>query len=150
MPVSDTSHSVLFVVLVRSISTQVLNGTISSHRRLSIIEPVVSEMLHVVGVHVADSLRNFRSRDSSAMIDDVFAYLMKGVLDSDVLEELVEQLVSSSVDLNLINVLSISGGTMHAQPCHLSAEDLVTEEPVSKESSIGVCKVMASCPSHVR
>ena len=136
MPVSDTSHSMLFVVLVGSISTQVLNGTISSHRRLSIIEPVVSEMLHVVGVHVADSLRNFRSRDSSAMIDDVFAYLMKGVLDSDVLEELVEQLVSSSVDLNLINVLSISGGTMHAQPCHLSAEDLVTEEPVSEKSSI--------------
>ena len=136
MPVSDTSNRVLFVVLVGSISTQVFNGTVSGHRRLSIEEPIVSKMLHVVGVHVADSLRNLRSRDSSSMIDDVFTHLMKSVFNSSVGEKLVIQLVSSSVHFDLIDILSISGGTMHAQPCHLSAEDLVTEEPVSEKSSI--------------
>ena len=78
------------------------------------------------------------------MVDHIFSYLMQSVLNAGVVEKLVVQCVPASVNLNLVDQLTIGGGTMHAQPSHLSGEHFVAEEPVSEQTCIGVGQVMAA------
>ena len=65
MTVHNSVHCVHLEILVGANRRGLLNWSPVCEGRLSIIEPLIAEMSHVVGVNVADSLGDLGSGDSA-------------------------------------------------------------------------------------
>ena len=71
MSVRDSRHRVDLEVLVGADGGHLLDGTPVGEGRLSIVEPLVAQLLDVVGVDGGDSLSDLSSRDSAAELQEV-------------------------------------------------------------------------------
>lgn len=140
--VGNGAHSVDLEVLVGTDAGDGFNGSPVGEARLSIIEPVVGEVLHVVGVVVGNAGGNLRSVDTSASRDQLGANLLVNSLVRLDIEERVPEVVSATNNLNIIQVVTVNGGQASTAVVHLSGEDLVTEEVVTKDAAIGVGEVV--------
>lgn len=143
MSVSHSRHRVDLEVLVRTDGGDLLDGTPVGERGLSIIEPLVAQCLDVVRIDGGDSLSDLGSRDSAAELEEVHADLLVEAGGGLVGEERVEQVVSATEDLNLIEVVRVDGGKADTAIVHLSSEDLIAEEIVTEDAVVGTSEVVA-------
>lgn len=141
--VGDGGHGVDFEIFVGGNMGGVLDGSPVGEGWLGIVEPLVGNILEVIVVNVGNSLGNLGSWDSSSDTQELLTNLSVDSFWGLVGEEIVEEGVSSSVDLNIVQVVGVDGWHVDTAEVHLSGEDLVSEEVVSEKTSVGVGKVVA-------
>lgn len=96
----------------------------------------------MVVVDVRDSGGNFSSGNSSSVLEDVLSDFGVEASWSFVSEEAVVKGISSSDDLDVIEIVGPDGWETDTAVVHLSGENLISEEIVSEKTGIGVCKVV--------
>lgn len=64
--VGDCRHSVDLEVFVGAVDSDGLNGSPIGPARLSIVEPLVAKVFHVVGIEVGNASSDFRSVNAAA------------------------------------------------------------------------------------
>lgn len=138
MEVGNCAEGMVLVELVRSSGGNLLDGSPSSDGGLSIIEPLIAKVLHVVSIHMSDSLGNLGSGSSSALEEDLRSDLVHSLEKTVLSHELVVESVSGSEDLDVGHEGSINGVHTHTGVGHLSGEDLISEEVVSEDTSVRV------------
>ena len=126
MSIGDSSHGVYLEVLVRTDMGNCFNWTPVSEGWLSIIEPLVTQLLKVISIDMGNSLGNLSSSESS-----------------------VEKMVSASVNLDIVEEMRVHGWKADTAVVHLSSEDLVTKEVVSEDTSIRVSHIVAVSSSNI-
>jgi len=80
---------------------------------------------------VSNSLSNLASGYSSSHVEDLRTNLLNKICWGFFSQQLVVEGVSTSVNLNIIQVVRVDGGKAHTAVVHLSGEDFVTEEVVT-------------------
>lgn len=138
MGVGDSRHGVDLEVLVRSLDRDSLDRTPVGEGRLSIVEPFVSQSLHVVSIDVRDSLSNLRSGDSASSLDHLLSNFSVDLVVRLEVHQLIVEVVSATDDFNVVHVVGVDGGEADTTVVHLTGEDLVTHEVVSEETTVGV------------
>ena len=134
--VGDSGHGVDLEVLVRTDLRDSLDGAPVGEGGLSIVEPVVAEVLHVVVVKVSNTLGNLAAGDSAADREDLVADLLHDLRWGLTSHQLVVELVATTEDLDVIEVMRIDGGKANTAVVHLAGEDLITEEVVSENTAV--------------
>jgi len=142
MGVGNGGHGVDLEILVRSNNGHSFDWSPVSERWLSIVEPLVAHILDVVVVNVGNSLGNLGSWESSAELEHVLTNVSVDGLWGLGGQELVVKVVSTSDDLNVVKVVRVDSWEADSAIVHLSSEDLVSEEVVTEETSIGVGEVV--------
>lgn len=138
MGVSDSGHGVDLEVLVRTVHGNSLDGSPVGESGLGIVEPFVSQSLHVVGIEVRDSLSNLGSGDSASSLDHLLSNFSVDIVMGLEVHELVVEVVSASDDLNIVHVMGVDGRETHTAVVHLTGENFITHEVVSEETAIRV------------
>ena len=149
MGVGNGGHGVDLEILVRSNNGHSFDWSPVSERWLSIVEPLVAHILDVVVVNVGNSLGNLRSWESSAELEHVLTNVVVHGLWGLSGKELVVEVVSTSNNLDVVQVVRIDGWKAHSAVVHLSSEDLITEEVVSEKSSITVSEIVRLSSSDI-
>lgn len=138
MGVGDSRHGVDLEVLVRSVDSNSLDRSPVGEGRLGIVEPFVSQSLHVVGIEVRNSLGDLRSGDSASGLDHLLSNFSVDLIVRLEVHHLVVEVVSATDDFDVVHVVGVDGGQADTTVVHLTGEDLVTHEVVSEETTIGV------------
>jgi len=149
MCVGDGGHGVDLEILVRSDNGNSLNWSPVGEGWLSIVEPLVADVLDVVVINVGNSLGNLRSWESSAELEHVLTNVVVHGLWGLSGKELVVEVVSTSNNLDVVQVVRIDGWKAHSAVVHLSSENLVSEEVVSEKTSIRVSEVVGLSSSDI-
>jgi hypothetical protein len=149
MCVGDGGHGVDLEILVGSDNGNSLDWSPVGERWLSIIEPLVADVLDMVVINVGNSLGNLRSWESSAKLEHVLTNVLVHGLWGLGGEEFVVKVVSTSDNLDVVEVMRVDGWKADSAVVHLSGEDLVTEEVVSEKSSITVWEVVGLSSSDI-
>lgn len=149
MGVGHSGHSVDLEILVRSDNGNSLNWSPVGEGWLGIVEPLVADVLDVVVVDVGNSLGNLRSWESSAKLEHVLTNFLVHGLWGFSGKELVVKVVSTSDNLDVVEVVRVDGWEADSAVVHLSSEDLVSEEVVSEKSGITVGKVVRLSSSNI-
>jgi hypothetical protein len=137
----DSCHGVDLEVFVWADLGNWLNGSPVGEGGLSIVEPLVAEVLEVVVVDVSNALGNLAARKAAAKIEDLLTDLRDNVWRSLTRHKLVVESVAATVNLNVIQEVRVNGGEANTAVVHLSSEDLVTEEVVSEDTAVRVSVV---------
>lgn len=116
----------------------VSSGTPSNDGKFIIEEPVSGDSLEVSSLEVGDSGGDLASGDSSVQVEELVSDGLSDVVSGLVLEELVEEFVSGSVELDLVDVGSVLSEDDLREVEHLEAVDLVSVEIGSEDTSIRV------------
>lgn len=138
MSVGNSGHGVNLEIFVRSVNSNSLDGTPVGESGLTIVEPFVSESLHVVGIEVGNSLGNLRSGDSTSGLDHLLSDLGVDFVMRLEVHHLVVEVVSATDDLNIIHEVSVDGGEAHTTVVHLTGEDFVTHVVGSEHTAVRV------------
>jgi len=138
MGVRDSGHGVNLEVLVRSVNSNSLDGTPVGESGLGIIEPFVSESLHVIGIEVGDSLSNLRSGDSASGLDHLLSDLSVDFVMRLEVHHLVVEVVPAADDLNVVHEVRVDGGEADTTVVHLTGENFVTHVVGSENTTVGV------------
>ena len=142
MSVGNSGHGVDLEVLVGTDHGNLLNWSPVSEGWLSIVEPLVAELFDVVVINGRNSLGNLVSWDSSSEGKHVLTnFLIDGFWRLGG-QELVVEIVSTSDNLNIVQVVRVDGWEANTAVVHLSGENLVTEEVVSENTAVGVGHVV--------
>jgi len=92
---------------------------------------------------VGDTLGDLRSWDAAASLKNLSADLLVDLHGRLLLHQVIPVGVSSADNLDLIDVVRVEGGGSHANPVHLTDEDLVSEEVATPDSAVRVGEVVA-------
>jgi len=149
MGVGHSGHGVDLEVLVGSTRGYSLDGTPVGEGGLGIVEPFVSQSLHVVGIEVGNSLGDLRSGDSASGLDHLLSDLGVNLVVRLEVHHLVVEVVAASDDLNVVHEVSVDGGQADTTVVHLTGEDFVTHEVVSENTAVGVGEEVRVGDSHV-
>ena len=149
MGVGDSRHGVDLEVLVRSVDSNSLDRSPVGEGRLSIVEPFVSQSLHVVSIDVRDSLSNLRSGDSASSLDHLLSNFSVDLVVRLEVHQLIVEVVSATDDFDIVDVVTIDGWQANTAVVHLSGENLVTEEVVSEDTTIRVGEVVRVSSGHI-
>jgi hypothetical protein len=149
MSIGDSSHGVYLEVLVRTDMGNCFNWTPVSEGWLSIIEPLVTQLLKVISIDMGNSLGNLSSSESSVEKQHVLTDLTVDTSKGLVAHELVVKMVSASVNLDIVEEMRVHGWKADTAVVHLSSEDLVTKEVVSEDTSIRVSHIVAVSSSNI-
>lgn len=143
MGVGNSGKGVDLEVFVRSVLGHSLDGSPVGEAGLSIVEPGVAHVLHVVGIKSSNALGSLRSWDTSSLLEHLLANLgVGGSLVLTGVHEVVVEVVASSDNLNFIDVVRVDGGQADTAVVHLASEDLISEEVVSEDGAVGVGEVV--------
>lgn len=142
MSVRNGRHSIDFEVFVRSTGGHTLDWTPVSECRLSIVEPLIAQMFHVIVVYVGNSLCYLTSWQSATELKHVLTNLNIDRSWRLRVQKRVVQVVAAANDLNIIDVVTINGWQANTAIVHLASEHFVSEEVVTEDTAIRVSKVM--------
>ena len=109
MSVGDGSHGVDLEVLVRSARRHGLNWSPVGEGWLSIVEPLVAQMLHVVVIDVRNSLGNFTSWKSTTELQHVGSNIRVDRCWSLSVEKGIVEMVTSTDNFNIVDVVTVDG-----------------------------------------
>ena len=143
MSVGHSGHGVDLEVLVGTDGSGGLNGSPVGESGLSIVEPGVAQVLHVVVVDVGDTLGNLGSVESAAEGKDLATDVLVNVGVVLLALEGLEQVGAATDNLNVVQEVRVDGGQADTAVVHLTGEDFVTEEVVSEETGVRVGEVVA-------
>ena len=77
--VGDCRHSVNLKVLVRPNTGNCLDRAPVSEAGLGVVEPLIAQVFHVIGVDVANALGDLRTRNSTVKVEHLWANLLHDV-----------------------------------------------------------------------
>ena len=99
-------------------------------------------MLHVEIVDVSNSLSNLASWQSATELEHVLANIGINRIDRLSVKEGVVEMVATTNDLNIIDVMTIDGWQAYTTVVHLPSENLVSKEVVTENSAVRVGEVV--------
>jgi len=149
MSVGNCCHGIDLEILVGSETGSVLARSPVSETWLSIVEPLVTELLDVVGIKVRHTLGDLRASHATSSLEHLLSNLLVLITSGTFAHELGPHGVSATDNLDLVDVITIESGSSKANPVHLADEDLVTEEVATPETAVRVGVVLASLKGHV-
>lgn len=109
MSVRNGRHSIDFEVFVRSTGGHTLDWTPVSECGLSIVEPLIAEMPHVIIVDVGYSLCYLTSWQSATQLKHVLTNFCINRSWRLRIQKRVVQVVATTNDLNIIDIVTIDG-----------------------------------------
>ena len=142
MGVGDCRHCVDFEVFVRSNTRSLFNWSPVSPGWLSIVEPLISKLLDVIGIYVGNSGSNLTSWKSSTLLHHVLTDFMINRCWGFSFEKLIVHSISSSDNFNIIEIMSPNSWKTCAAIVHLSSENFVSEEIVAEKTTVRVGKIV--------
>lgn len=143
-------HRVYFEVFVRTHARSLFDRAPVCEARFSVIEPLVTQMAHVVRIYVADSLRDFGAWYSAVQVQHLRTNLLHYVccrLDG---HQFVVEGVACSHHFYVVQVVRVYGRQRHSAVVHLASEDFVSEKPVTEYSTVAVRTVQALLSCYIR
>ena len=149
MHVVYSSHCVDFEVLVGSNGSSALDWSPVSERRFRIVEPLVSQVSHVVCIQCSNSWSNFTSVNSTTELKDLLADFTVDVTVVFLTHYLVVQMITSTVNFNIIHVVRVNCWDTNATIVHLAGKDFISEEVVSPKTSIRIGEVVTLSFSNI-
>ena len=149
MGVGDGGHGVDLEVLVRSDLRHLLDGSPVGEGGLSIVKPLVAQVLHVVVVQVGHSLGYFGTGQSSPELQDLVADFGGDVAGALTGQQTVVQVVAASEDFHVIEIVGVDGRKTDSAVIHLSGEDFISKEGVSEDSTVGVGHVVGVSSGYI-
>ena len=96
-----------------------------------------------------DALRYFRSWNATVQIQHLGSDLLHDIRGGLNAHQLVPKYVSRSHYFDFADVVAVESGAGDSEPVHLSSEDFVAEEPVSKDAAVAIRTVQALSASHI-
>ena len=142
MGVGNGGHGVDLEILVGSDDGNSLDWSPVGERWLSIVEPLVADVLDVVVINVGNSLGDLGSWESSAKLEHVLTDVVVHGLWGLGGKEFVVKVVSTSDNLDVVEVMRVDGWETNSAVVHLSCEYLISEEVVTEKTGITVSEVM--------
>jgi len=136
--VGDSGHGVDLEVFVWTYLGNWFNGSPRSEGGLSIIEPLVAEVLEVIVINVSNTLSNLAARNAATNRENLLTNFLNNVRRSLTSHKLVVKGITASVNLNVIQEEWVDCGKANTAVVHLSGKDLVSEEVVSEDTTVGV------------
>lgn len=149
MGVGHSWHGVNLEVLVWTDASCCFNWTPVSPAGLSIIEPLVGQVLHVITIDVADTGCNFASVDTATDVQELGTDFLVDSLVWLFCKKWVPKVVTATNNLNVINVMTIDSGQASTAVVHLASENLISEEVVTEDSAVTVCEVVGISQSNI-
>jgi len=149
MSVGDGGQGVDLEVFVRSTGGHRFDWSPVGEGWLSIIEPLVAEMLHVVVIDVRNSLGDLTSWKSTTKLQHVGSNISIDGCWSLSIKKGVVKMVSSTDNLNIIDVMTVDSWQANTAVVHLSGEDFVTEEVVSENTTVRVSEIVRVSSSDI-
>ena len=148
--VGHSGHCVDLEVLVGTVARDGLNRAPVGKAGLGIVEPLVAKLLDVIVVNVSGSLGNLTSWDSSAELKHILTNSRVDRRWSLSGHELVVEVVSTSDNFNIVEIVSVDGWKANTAIVHLSSENFVAIEPVAENATVRVGRVQTLLPSDIR
>lgn len=150
MRVRDRRHSVDLEVFVRTDRRDGFNRAPVGERRLSIVEPLVADVLDQVVIDIGNSSCDLSARHSPALQKEVLANVLVLLGQSFDVHQVVVDLVTATDAFDIVQVVAVDSRKADTTVVHLSGEDLVAEEVVSKDTAVRVSEVFALSPGDIR
>jgi hypothetical protein len=104
----------------------------------------------MVGIDVADSLSDLTARHPSVKVKHLGTNLLHNISSRLNIHELVVKGVTSTYNFNIIHVVGINGGEGNATVVNLAIETFISEEIVSKNTTVRVRTIQALLTSDIR
>lgn len=136
MSVRNSCHRVNLEILIRTDVRNTFNRSPVCERGLSIIEPVIAEVLEMMVVKMGNSLCDFTSRDSTIKRQDLVSNLLSDFTWCLTSHEFVVKAVTTSINFDIIKIVRIDGWKTDTAVVHLSGEDFVSKEIVTPNTTV--------------
>jgi len=149
MGVGDSRHGVDLEVLVGADRGDRLDGAPVGERGLSIVEPLVGQVLHVIVVNVRNALGDLGAGNAAVEVKHLGSNLLHHVGGALNGHKLVVEGLAGTNDLNVVDVVTVDGGQADSAVVHLAGEHFVSKEPVSENTAITVRTVEAFSASDI-
>jgi len=149
MSVGHGGHGIDLEILVGSDNGNSLDWSPVGEGWLSIVEPLVADVLDVVVINVRNSLGNLGSWESSAKLEHVLTNVVVHGLWGLGGKEFVVKVVSTSDNLDVVEIMRVDGWKTNSAVVHLSCEYLISEEVVTEKTGITVRHVVAFSSSDI-
>ena len=149
MHVGDGGHSVGLEVLVGAEAGRFLNRAPVREAGLRVVEPLVAQILHVIGVTVADAFSDLGAGHPPVEIEHLRPDLLHhvgGALDA---HQLVPKDVARTDNFMLADVLTVERRHGHAAIVHLTSENLIAKQPIAENATVTVGAVKAFSSSDI-
>ena len=134
--VGDGGHGVDLEELVGADGGGLLDGSPVGEGGLSVVEPLVAEVLDVVAVDVGDAGGDLGAVESAAEVEHLGADLLVDVGGALQLEQVVVKVVAATDYLDIVDVVGVDRGEAHTAVVHLASEHFVTEEVVAPDTRV--------------
>ena len=138
MSVCNCRHCVNFEVLVRTYTWGLFNRAPVREARFCVVEPLVAQVAHMVGVNIANALSNLRARHSPIKVKHLWTNLLHNVGSWLNRKQLVVKRVAGAYNFNVVQEVRVYCWKCHAAVVHLTGENFVPEEPVAEYSTIAI------------
>ena len=107
-------------------------------------------MLNVVVINVGNSGCDLTSWESSSEFEDLGTNVsVEFTSICSTGHQQVVKVISSSDNLNIVKVVRVDSWKADTAVVHLSCEDFITKEVVSKDTTVRVGMIVRVCPSHI-
>lgn len=140
--VGDCGHGVDLEELVRTDGGSMLDGSPVGEGRLSIVEPLIAQVLEVVGVVVGNARGDLRTGHSAAEREHLLANLVVDLVGGLELHQGVVKGVAATDNLDIVHVVGVDSGQADTAVVHLASEHFVTEEVVAEKAGVAVGVVL--------
>lgn len=150
MSISHSRHCVDLEVFVRTDTGDGLDGSPVGPTGLSIVEPLLAQMLHVVSVNVGNAVSDLRSMDTAADRKQLGTDFLVDSLVGLSCQERIPEVGTTTDDFDVVEIVTVDGGEASTAIVHLAGEDFISEEVVTKETVIGVGEVVRISHSNIR
>jgi len=105
---------------------------------------MIAHVLHMPGIKGSDPLGSLRSGNTSALLQKLLAnFAVHDVLVLSVVHQSIVKVIASSDYFNLVHEVRVNGGQADTTVVHLTSKDFVSEEVVTENGRVTVCKVVA-------
>ena len=138
MTVHNSVHCVHLEILVGANRRGLLNWSPVCEGRLSIIEPLIAEMFHVIGIDMANSIGYLRSCHSSIEVKHLRSDLLHDIRGRLNRHQLIPEDIPGTNYLDFLHKFSIVGEDMNTAEVHVTGEYFISKEPISKNSTVTV------------
>lgn len=149
MSVGHSGHGVDLEELVGTDLGSVFDGAPVSERGLSIVEPLIAQVLEVVGVVVGHAGGDLRAGQTAAEGQHLLADLVVNFIGGLELHQGVVEGVAATDNLDIVHVVGVDGGEADAAVVHLASENLISEEVVAEKTGVGVGVVFGVSHGHI-
>jgi hypothetical protein len=136
--ISHSSHCVDLKVFVRSNAGDGLDGSPVGPSGLSIVEPLLAQVLHMVSVEVGNTMGDLRSMDTTAKRKQLGTDFLVDSLVGLSCQERVPEVGTATDDFDVVEIVTVNSGQASTAIVHLACKNFIAEEVVTEETVVRV------------